>query len=187
MTEAQPTERERWDARYASEEPDAERAPEHRVAEALARLAPAPRSAFDLAAGSGRHSLWLAARGVRVEAWDISPVGLRLLAQRAETRGLEIGTRVVDLSQALPEVPPRDLVLVVDYLDRALFGRLHRLLSPGGVAIVSTFTDDLPGPHPSRRFRLRSGELRSLPRLTTEYLEERDGRAVLLARRGTEP
>lgn len=163
MTEARQTERERWDARYASEAPDAERAPEPRVTEALARLVPAPRSAFDLAAGSGRHGLWLAARG------------------------LEVGTRVLDLSQELPEVPPRDLVLVVDYLDRALHGRLHALLAPGGVALVCTFTDDLPGPHPSRRFRLRRGELRSLPRLTTERLEEREGRALLLARRGTEP
>lgn len=187
MTDPPPTERERWDGRYASEAPDAERAPEPRVTEALARLVPAPRSAFDLAAGSGRHSLWLAARGVRVEAWDISPVGLGLLARRAAARGLEVGTRAVDLSQGLPDVPPRDLVLVVDYLDRALLGRLHALLAPGGAAIVCTFTDELPGPHPSRRFRLRRGELRSLPGLTTERREEREGRALLLARRGTEP
>lgn len=62
-----------WDERYAqrqqwSDEPNA------LVAELLEDLRPG--EAVDLAAGEGRHALWLAGRGWRVTAVDFSPVGL---------------------------------------------------------------------------------------------------------------
>jgi SAM-dependent methyltransferase len=62
-----------WDQRYAdrqqwSTEPNA------LVAELLAGLPPG--DAVDLAAGEGRHALWLAGRGWRVTAVDFSAVGL---------------------------------------------------------------------------------------------------------------
>jgi SAM-dependent methyltransferase len=62
-----------WDERYAdrqqwSSEPNA------LVAELLAGLPPG--DAVDLAAGEGRHALWLAGRGWRVSAVDFSAVGL---------------------------------------------------------------------------------------------------------------
>jgi SAM-dependent methyltransferase len=64
---------EEWDERYAerqqwSSEPNA------LIAELLAGLPPG--DAVDLAAGEGRHALWLAARGWRVTAVDFSAVGL---------------------------------------------------------------------------------------------------------------
>jgi SAM-dependent methyltransferase len=62
-----------WDDRYAekqqwSSEPNA------LVASLLADLPPG--DAVDLAAGEGRHALWLAGRGWRVTAVDFSDVGL---------------------------------------------------------------------------------------------------------------
>ncbi|SFP57930.1 Methyltransferase domain-containing protein [Geodermatophilus dictyosporus] len=62
-----------WDARYAerqqwSAEPNA------LVAELLRDLPPG--TAVDLAAGEGRHALWLAGRGWRVTAVDFSATGL---------------------------------------------------------------------------------------------------------------
>ncbi len=62
-----------WDERYAerqqwSSEPNA------LVAELLGGLAPG--DAVDLAAGEGRHALWLAQQGWRVTAVDFSAVGL---------------------------------------------------------------------------------------------------------------
>ena len=62
-----------WDERYAehqqwSAEPNA------LIAELLGDLPPG--DAVDLAAGEGRHALWLAARGWRVTAVDFSAVGL---------------------------------------------------------------------------------------------------------------
>jgi SAM-dependent methyltransferase len=64
---------EEWDERYAERQQwTAE--PNPLVAELLADLAPG--DAVDLAAGEGRHALWLAGRGWNVTAVDFSAVGL---------------------------------------------------------------------------------------------------------------
>ncbi len=180
-----PSDREHWDARHASQDCDNTQVPDALVVDAIEALKPPPTTAFDLAAGSGRHSLWLAGQGIVTEAWDVSPIGLALLSERAQATGLAVATREVDLSAALPSTRPRALVLVVNYLERTLFDSLHELVEPGGVAIVCTFTDDFPGQHPSARFRLRPGELQGLPGLTTERSEETGGRALLVARKPT--
>jgi SAM-dependent methyltransferase len=177
------SDRQRWDARYESEDARATRTVDALVVEAIEALHPQPLSALDLAGGSGRHSLWLAARGIATEVWDVSPVGLALIRNRAQASGHLIETREVDLDEPLPAATPRGLVLVVDYLNRELFAKLHALVTPGGVAVVCTFTDDFPGQHPSARFRLRPGELRALPGLAAEFAREHRGRALLVGRK----
>src|SRR3954463_1695499 len=62
-----------WDQRYA-EQRQWSAEPNALVAELLAGLPPG--DAVDLAAGEGRHALWLAGRGWRVTAVDFSAVGL---------------------------------------------------------------------------------------------------------------
>src|SRR3712207_6870566 len=64
---------EEWDTRYA-EQRQWSAEPNALVAELLAELSPG--NAIDLAAGEGRHALWLAARGWRVTAVDFSAIGL---------------------------------------------------------------------------------------------------------------
>ncbi|MCB9578512.1 MAG: methyltransferase domain-containing protein [Polyangiaceae bacterium] len=168
--------RERWDARHARAGFD-ERPPNAVVMD----LAAGQRQgrALDLASGSGRHALALADRGLEVEAWDVSPVGLGLCAARARARGLSVVTRVVDLSEPLP-LAVFDLVLMVDFLERRCWPRLPGLLAPDGLLVISTFTVDWPEPHPSRRFRLARGELRqAFPELSPLHYEEAGGRASI--------
>lgn len=142
------------------------------------------RSALDVASGDGRHALALARRGYAVTAWDVSDVALDALRAHADAAGLQVATRLVDLTVTVP-AHAADLVVVVDFLDRGLLSRLSHLLAPGGTALVSTFTADWPGEHPSPRFRLDRGELsRGLPGLDTVDHREEGGRAVLVARRG---
>jgi SAM-dependent methyltransferase len=62
-----------WDQRYA-ENRQWSAEPNRLVASLLGDLPPG--DAVDLAAGEGRHALWLAERGWRVTAVDFSPVGL---------------------------------------------------------------------------------------------------------------
>ncbi|MGY2082912.1 class I SAM-dependent methyltransferase [Blastococcus sp. SYSU DS0539] len=62
-----------WDRRYA-EQAQWSTGPNDLVAELLANLRPG--RAVDLAAGEGRHALWLADRGWQVTAVDFSGVGL---------------------------------------------------------------------------------------------------------------
>jgi SAM-dependent methyltransferase len=125
-----------WDERYAerqqwSAEPNA------LVADLLTGL-PAG-DAVDLAAGEGRHALWLAGLGWRVTAVDFSDVGL---ARGRDQRGADRVTWVTaDVTGWSAEPESLDLVLVA-YLHlpepdtTALFRRAVEWLRPGGRLLV---------------------------------------------------
>lgn len=125
-----------WDQRYA-ENQQWSTGPNALVAELLADLPPG--DAVDLAAGEGRHALWLAARGWRVTAVDFSDVGLaRGRAQPGADRVTWVTADVVSWDAA---VSSQDLVLVAylhlpepeidDVLTRAV-----GWLRPGGRLLV---------------------------------------------------
>ncbi|MCL4749939.1 MAG: methyltransferase domain-containing protein [Myxococcales bacterium] len=179
------TDRERWDERHRVERARPARAPDGFVVEVLHALGPgAGRRALDLACGTGRHALLLAQLGWATEAWDVSPVALEVLAERARASGLGVETRAVDLCDRWPELDPPDLLVVVDFLDRALYAALPSRVRPGGSVVLATFTEDWPEAHPSPRFRLKNGELSAgVPGLRTLGSVESGGRAGLWARR----
>ncbi len=125
-----------WDQRYADGQQWSS-APNALVAELLGGLPPG--DAVDLAAGEGRHALWLAGRGWRATAVDFSDVGLaRGRAQRGAER-----VRWVTADVLAWDAPPTslDLVLVayfhVPVADmRALLDRAVGWLRPGGGLLV---------------------------------------------------
>jgi SAM-dependent methyltransferase len=127
---------EEWDQRYAerqqwSAEPNA------LIAELLAGLPPG--KAVDLAAGEGRHALWLAGRDWQVTAVDFSAVGLdRGRAQPGADRVTWVTADVLSWT-----APPASLDLVlVAYLHvpeddlLALLERAVGWLRPGGRLLV---------------------------------------------------
>ncbi|TFV65314.1 UNVERIFIED_ORG: class I SAM-dependent methyltransferase [Bacillus sp. AZ43] len=125
-----------WDERYAerqqwSSEPNA------LVAELLADLEPG--DAVDLAAGEGRHALWLAARGWRVTAVDFSAVGLD--RGRARPGAGAVAWVAADVSTWGTAPASQDLVLVA-YLHlperdmREVLTRAVGWLRPGGRLLV---------------------------------------------------
>jgi SAM-dependent methyltransferase len=125
-----------WDQRYAEKQQwSAE--PNALVAELLGGLPPG--RAVDLAAGEGRHALWLAGLGWQVTAVDFSEVGL------ARGRDRQAADRVdwvtADVSGWSAEPGSLDLVLVA-YLHlpeadtTALFTRAIGWLAPGGRLLV---------------------------------------------------
>jgi SAM-dependent methyltransferase len=125
-----------WDARYAEQQQwSAE--PNALVAELLEGLPPG--AAVDLAAGEGRHALWLAGLGWRVTAVDFSATGL------ARGRGRPGADRVTWVTADVLEwdAPPGSLDLVlVAYLHlpeaetTALLRRAVGWLRPGGRLLV---------------------------------------------------
>jgi SAM-dependent methyltransferase len=125
-----------WHARYA-EQQQWSAGPNALVAELLADVQPG--AAVDLAAGEGRHALWLAGRGWQVTAVDFSATGL------ARGRGRPGAERVtwVTADVLTWHAPPASLDLVlVAYLHlpeddaRALLDRAVGWLRPGGRLLV---------------------------------------------------
>jgi tellurite methyltransferase len=113
---------------------------------------------WDIGAGNGRNSLFLAEQGFVVDAVDISDVGLSLFAGRhPNARGLCADLDTFDL--------PRDrygLIINIKYLNRRLFPQIRDGLVAGGVLIFETFleTSDQRVRQPSCRDHvLRKNEL----------------------------
>ncbi|MGC2698051.1 MAG: class I SAM-dependent methyltransferase, partial [Candidatus Angelobacter sp.] len=105
--------------------------------------------ALDVAGGVGRHSIWLACRGWRVNLLDISEVGINQ-AQENTARALGTGTKdslvtteVADLNLVKDLGRDQyDLILVFFYLQRELFPALLSALKPGGFLIYKTYTTE---------------------------------------------
>jgi len=125
-------------------------------------------TALDVAAGSGRNSLYLASHGFQVDAMDRDEQAMAQLAATAAQRNLlNLTVRTVDLERTTderPEFPKQayDVILVFFYLHRALFPALLESLKPNGVLIYETFTIDnyLRHRHPRRwEFCLAQNEL----------------------------
>ena len=141
--------------------------------------------ALDVACGSGRHALLLAAAGFEVRALDRDAVAVEGLRVVARTFGLGLRTEVCDLEAGQGSIAgPRgalapstyDLIVVVHYLHRPLFPALVRALAQGGLLLYETFTvDQAAFGHPkSPAFLLQHGEL---PRLVAplEVVRQREG------------
>jgi len=106
--------------------------------------------ALDIGCGGGRHSLLLAELGFSVEAVDISAEGLRHTGELLAAIGHTVGLTVAPMT-ALP-FPDETFDVAVSYgvfnygtaaEGRAAVAELHRVLLPGGRAlVVARSTDD---------------------------------------------
>ena len=150
---------------------------------------------LDVAAGRGRHTVFLSSLGYQVEAIDRDEHALAQLLTDARSRHLAgVTTRALDLE--LPQTPDLgedryDVILVFFYLARPIFPQLIHALKPGGVLVYETFLIDhhLRYQHPRRReFCLGHGELLSLiPGLRVLHYDEgphegaRDGESAYTA------
>lgn len=161
FTENQESQREKWDQRYRT----AEELPEPAlVLREYAHLLPGPGEALDLACGLGASALWLAERGFRVSAWDLSTVAVARLSALARERGLPVEAAVRDLITEPPPPDCFDLILVAHFLDRSLCPAIAAALRPGGVLFYQTFSRESVstcGPS-DPAYRLAPNELLSL-------------------------
>ena len=142
---------EEWDQRYA-EKQQWSTGPNTLVAELLGPLPPG--DAVDLAAGEGRHALWLAERGWTVTAVDFSAVGLG--RGRPQPFGDRVSWVTADVLEWSAPSATLDLVLLA-YLQLAtpdLVGLMRRSvewLRPGGQLLslghdVDNLTRGVGGP-----------------------------------------
>ena len=132
-----------------------------------ADLLPRGGKVLDVACGRGRHALLMASAGFEVRAIDRNPDAIDFLSQTATRMNLQIDAAVVDLETApRPDLPESayDLILVFNYLHRALMPALRDALKPGGRIYYETFTTrQAERGHPKNPdFLLRDGELAEL-------------------------
>ncbi|MBZ5652967.1 MAG: methyltransferase domain-containing protein [Acidobacteriia bacterium] len=132
---------------------------------------------LDVAAGAGRNSLFLARRGLVVEAIDISFAGLHLACAAAKAEGLSVLAVQADL-EAFPLPADRyDAVINIRYLQRSLFQPIQCAVKTGGLIVFETFLidqRDIGHPrHPD--FLLQRGELRSAFASACEILTYEEG------------
>lgn len=128
---------------------------------AWAGLVPAGASVLDVAAGSGRHTIFFAERGHRVTALERDA---GKLPQRPDVEIVE-----ADLESGAPwPLPGRTFgaVIVTNYLHRPLMAALLDSLSTGGVLIYETFMqgNERFGKPGNPDFLLKDGELLELVR-----------------------
>ena len=179
----------KWDERYSAGAYSERPHPSAFLADCADRL-PRRGRALDLACGTGRNAIFLARRGLTVDAVDISKVALERARGRAGS--LPIRWLQRDLERGLQTVGSFEAVVNTRYVNLPLLRSLLPTLAPGGVLIVEQHLaydgpQDVVGPR-NPAFRLAPGQLGELAlALCIERLEEgvfadHDGRVAALAR-----
>jgi SAM-dependent methyltransferase len=127
-----------WDRKYEEGLPSLTK-PDPFFVSAYERLVdpsfPNAGKALDLAAGLGRHTLWLAERGWQVSAVDVSEVALGKLGQAAGQLSARIDLIAIDAAEYALEPAAFDLIVLFYHLDRSLFPKIVSALKPGGLFI----------------------------------------------------
>ena len=147
-----------------------------------ADLLPSQGKALDVACGSGRHALLLAATGLEVLAVDHDDDSIRALRNAARRLDLPMVAETVDLegdrkaAEGALGTDAYALIVCVHYLHRPLFPTLIQALAPGGILLYETFTVDQKkhGKPSNPDFLLEHSELESLV-AGLEILRQRDG------------
>lgn len=99
-----------------------------------------------VADGEGRNSVWLARQGLRVDAFDISEVGVAKARRLAAEQGVSVNYAVGDCDGfAWPErVYDGVAAIFVQFADpdmrQRLFANIRRCLKPGGALVLQGYT-----------------------------------------------
>lgn len=162
----------KWETRYADGRGYGGR-PDPFFVDTARRWLPRSGTALDLAAGSGRHAIWLASQGLDTTVFDISPSATQMAVAAGAERGLSLRPLVGDLDEGLPD-GQWDVVLVSFMLIRPYLDQLASRVAPGGVFLMvhPTATNLEQHEKPGRRWLFADGEFDGVPGLHTEFLEE---------------
>lgn len=128
--------------------------------------------ALDIACGIGRNTHFIASRGFRVDAVDISDYALGEIKNDESIKKIE-----TDLDSYNLESNKYDLIININYLSRRLFPQIKEALRRDGILIFETFIvahGDFAQPA-NPEFLLRKNELlHAFIGLEIIFYEERD-------------
>ncbi|MBL6690160.1 MAG: methyltransferase domain-containing protein [Pseudomonadales bacterium] len=165
--------RDKWNRIYSGESAPGSIAA---VLEQNADLLPKQGRALDIACGTGANALFLAERGMEVDARDISDVVIASLANQHP----RLHPRAVDVTPESLFGLQFDLILTCHYLDPALAPAILEATSPAGLIIYQTFTStkkvDIGPSNPD--FLLKPGDLEKFVD-GCDILAKQDGSDIL--------
>lgn len=179
--------RDKWDRRYWEGAYQNRGYPSAFLAQCAGYLPPTGR-ALDLACGAGRNALYLAERGLAVDAVDISAIALE--RARAAAGNLPIVWLEHDLDLGFDAPATYDVIVNIRYVNLPLLADLLSSLRPGGLLLVEQHLrgcSDVAGPT-NPAFRVAPGDLAELAatlqveELHEGLLEDPDGRTAAVAR-----
>lgn len=137
-------ERQRWDARFSTDDFLFGTEPNEFLAGQAALLKPY-RTALAVADGEGRNGVWLARQGLRVTSVDISPVALAKAGRLAAERGVTLETIQADVAAWSWEPDRFDVVAAIfiqfagPELRQAIFRGIRRTVAPGGLVLLQGY------------------------------------------------
>ncbi len=133
-----------WDGRFATDEYIFGTQPNRFLVAQAHRLVPGAR-ALSVADGEGRNSVWLAARGLAVEAVEISPRAVEKAKRLATEHAVTVHFEVADVREWRWPTARFDAVVAIfiqfaapDERSR-LFANFRRALVPGGILILEGY------------------------------------------------
>ena len=139
-----PQQVERWNERFGRDDYHFGTEPNAFLASQAHRLR-AGTSALSVADGEGRNSVWLARQGLRVTAFDISPVGVDKAKRLAREAGVEVEHHVANINDWDWDAARYDLVAAIFIQfaappERArIFAGMMRALAPGGLLVLQGY------------------------------------------------
>jgi len=97
--------------------------------------------ALDLACGSGRNSIFLAECGFDVDALDIAEAAIKALDTEAQAKNLlsKINASKVDLDTYNIKEDYYDIIVMSNFLDRAVLASAMSALKKDGILFVETY------------------------------------------------
>lgn len=122
--------------------------------------------ALDLACGSGRNTIFLAECGFDVDALDIADVALNALNTQANENNLlsKINTHLVDLDTYEIKKDIYDIIIMTNFLDRAVIESAKTSLKKDGILFIETYmiNDENEKDESNQKNLLKSQELKNL-------------------------
>ena len=165
----------KWDEKYAA----MQKRPA--VNEALKRFFHlAPKGvALDIACGLGQNSLFLAQKGFKVDAVDISQVAIEKINHP------NIRTYCCDINDFDFAFNHYSLIFCSNFLDRSIFAKIIHALKEEGILIYTTFNYRKKDFNP--HYLLQKNELlEAFMELEILYYEALDDRSLIVAKKSAE-
>lgn len=156
-----------WDQRYAGDALLFGEAPNDYLRAQRPRL-PRTGRALCVADGEGRNSVWLAQRGLSVDAFDISAVGVAKARALARRHGVTVSYAVADCDALAWPEGLYDVIaaIFVQFAEppmrQRLFANMIRALAPGGIVVLHGYSP--------KQLQYRSGGPQRIDHLYSEVM-----------------